>query len=99
MTSGYLRLLAVLGICLLSPVGLSRGGGLRLYIFFKAKECFWVDAESIPIRDGAVLLIQPGQVHTFTNKGQTPAVFFVVTSPRFDEKDRIMVLGEHGAFR
>ncbi len=157
MTSGYLRLLAVLGICLLSPVGLSRAGGLlpdgqlspvvdliqelksnqlrpeenfritrlienadqsallvqvrstlpphfhkhtrEVVYFLRGEGVFWVDAESIPIRDGAVLLIQPGQVHTFTNKGQTPAVFFVVTSPRFDERDRIMVQGEQGAFR
>jgi mannose-6-phosphate isomerase-like protein (cupin superfamily) len=157
MTAGYLRLLAVLGICLLSPVGLSRAGGLlpdgqlspvvdliqelksnqlrpeenfritrlienadqsallvqvrstlpphfhkhtrEVVYFLQGEGVFLVDAESISIRDGAVLLIQPGQVHTFTNKGQTPAVFFVVTSPRFDERDRIMVQGEHGAFR
>lgn len=157
MTSGYLRLLAVLVICLLSPVGLSRAGGLlpdgqlspvvdliqelksnqlrpeenfritrlienadqsallvqvrstlpphfhkhtrEVVYFLQGEGVFLVDAESISIRDGAVLLIQPGQVHTFTNNGQTPAVFFVVTSPRFDERDRIMVQGEHGAFR
>jgi mannose-6-phosphate isomerase-like protein (cupin superfamily) len=157
MTSGYLRLLAVLGICLLSPVELSRAGGLlpdgpqspvvdliqqlksnqlrpeetfritrlienadqsallvqvrstlpphfhkhtrEVVYFLQGEGVFLVDTESIPIRDGAVLLIQPGQIHTFTNKGQTPAVFFVVTSPRFDERDRIMVQGEQGAFR
>ena len=67
--------------------------------FLQGEGVFLVDTESIPIRDGAVLLIQPGQVHTFTNQGRTPAVFFVVTSPRFDERDRIMIQGEHGTFR
>jgi len=50
-----------------------------------------LDAETIPIRTGAVVRIQPGQVHTFTNQGAAPAVFYVVTSPRFDETDRIMI--------
>ena len=156
MTSGYLRLLAVLGVCLLSPVGLSRAEGLpegqlplvvdliqelkgnplrpeedfritrlvenaeqsallvqvrstlpphfhkhtrEVVYFLQGEGVFLLEAESIPIRDGAVLLIQPGQVHTFTNQGRTPAVFFVVTSPRFDERDRIMIQGEHGTFR
>jgi len=67
--------------------------------FLQGEGVFLLEAESIPIRDGAVLLIQPGQVHTFTNQGRTPAVFFVVTSPRFDERDRIMIQGEHGTFR
>ena len=157
MTSRYLRLLAVLGVCLLNPVGLSRAADLlpdgqlspvvdliqklksnqlrpeenfritrlienadqsallvqvrstlprhfhkhtrEVVYFLQGEGVFLVDTESIPIRDGAVLLIQPGQVHTFTNQGRTPAVFFVVTSPRFDERDRIMVQGEHGTFR
>ena len=156
MTSGYLRLLAVLGVCLLSSVGLSRATALlpegqlppvdliqelksnplrpeedfritrlvenadqsallvqvrstlpphfhkhtrEVVYFLQGEGVFLLEAESIPIRDGAVLLIQPGQVHTFTNQGPTPAVFFVVTSPRFDERDRIMIQGEHGTFR
>ena len=156
MTSGYLRLLAVLAVCLLSPVGLSRAAALlpegqlppvdliqelksnplrpeedfritrlvenadqsallvqvrstlpphfhkhtrEVVYFLQGEGVFLLEAESIPIRDGAVLLIQPGQVHTFTNQGPTPAVFFVVTSPRFDERDRIMIQGEHGTFR
>ena len=156
MTSGYLRLLAVLGVCLLSSVGLSRAAALlpegqlppgdliqelksnqlrpeedfritrlventdqsallvqvrstlpphfhkhtrEVVYFLQGEGVFLLEAESIPIRDGAVLLIQPGQVHTFTNQGRTPAVFFVVTSPRFDERDRIMVQGERGTFR
>ena len=157
MTSGYLRLLAVLGVCLLSPVGLSRAEGLlpegqlplvvdliqelkgnplrpeedfritrlvenaeqsallvqvrstlpphfhkhtrEVVYFLQGEGVFLLEAESIPIRDGAVLLIQPGQVHTFTNQGRTPAVFFVVTSPRFDERDRIMIQGEQGIVR
>ena len=156
MTSGYLRLLAVLGVCLLSSVGLSRAAALlpegqlppvdliqelksnplrpeedfritrlvenadqsallvqvrstlpphfhkhtrEVIYFLQGEGVFLLEAESIPIRDGAVLLIQPGQVHTFTNQGRTPAVFFVVTSPRFDERDRIMIQGEHGTFR
>ena len=156
MTSGYLRLLAVLGVCLLSSVGLSRAAALlpegqlppvdliqelksnplrpeedfritrlvenadqsallvqvrstlpphfhkhtrEVVYFLQGEGVFLLEAESIPIRDGAVLLIQPGQVHTFTNQGRTPAVFLVVTSPRFDERDRIMIQGEHGTFR
>ena len=156
MTSGYLRLLAVLGVCLLSSVGLSRAAALlpegqlppvdliqelksnplrpeedfritrlvenadqsallvqvrstlpphfhkhtrEVVYFLQGEGVFLLEAESIPIRDGAVLLIQPGQVHTFTNQGRTPAVFFVVTSPRFDERDRIMIQGERGTFR
>ena len=156
MTSGYLRLLAVLGVCLLSSVGLSRAAALlpegqlppvdliqelksnplrpeedfritrlvenadqsallvqvrstlpphfhkhtrEVVYFLQGEGVFLLEAESIPIRDGAVLLIKPGQVHTFTNQGRTPAVFFVVTSPRFDERDRIMIQGEHGTFR
>jgi hypothetical protein len=36
--------------------------------------------------------IGPGEaVHTFTNQGPAPAVFFVVTTPRWDEQDRFMV--------
>ena len=156
MTSGYLRLLAVLGVCLLSSVGLSRAAALlpegqlppvdliqelksnplrpeedfritrlvenadqsallvqvrstlpphfhrhtrEVVYFLQGEGVFLLEAESIPIRDGAVLLIQPGQVHTFTNQGRTPAVFFVVTSPRFDERDRIMIQGEQGIVR
>ena len=50
-----------------------------------------LDAERIPIHAGAVVRIQPAQVHTFTNQGAAPAVFLVITAPRFDEADRIMV--------
>ncbi len=52
---------------------------------------FQLGAERIPIKAGAVMRIPPGQVHTFTNQGPAPAVFFVVTSPRWDEQDRFMV--------
>jgi mannose-6-phosphate isomerase-like protein (cupin superfamily) len=52
---------------------------------------FQLGTERIAIKTGAVLRISPGQVHTFTNQGPTPAVFFVVTSPRWDEQDRFMV--------
>jgi mannose-6-phosphate isomerase-like protein (cupin superfamily) len=55
---------------------------------------FLLDAQRIPIRTGAVLRIQPQQVHTFVNQGSAPAVFLVVTSPRFEEQDRIMVENE-----
>ena len=48
-------------------------------------------AERIPIKAGAVVRIPAGTVHTFTNRGETPAVFFVVTAPRWDEQDRFMV--------
>ena len=52
---------------------------------------FQLGTERIPIKAGAVVRIPPGQVHTFTNQGQAPAVFFVVTTPRWDEQDRFMV--------
>ena len=47
--------------------------------------------ERIPIKAGAVVRIPAGTVHTFTNAGETPAVFFVATTPRWDEQDRFMV--------
>lgn len=47
--------------------------------------------ERIPIKAGAVVRIPADTVHTFTNQGPAPAVFFVVTSPRWDEQDRFMV--------
>lgn len=48
-------------------------------------------AERIPIKTGAVVRIPAGTVHTFTNTGETLAVFFVVTTPRWDEQDRVIV--------
>lgn len=50
---------------------------------------FRLDSERIPVRTGSVVRVPPGQVHTFAPLGQTPAVFFVVTMPRWDEADRI----------
>lgn len=47
--------------------------------------------ERMPITAGAVVRIPAGTVHTFTNQGPAPAVFFVVTTPRWDEQDRFMV--------
>ena len=47
-------------------------------------------ADRILIKTGAVVRIPAGTVHTFTNQGQSPAVFFVVTTPRWDEQDRFM---------
>ena len=52
---------------------------------------FQLGSERIPITAGAVMRIPAGTVHTFTNTGETPAVFFVVTTPRWDEQDRFMV--------
>jgi len=52
---------------------------------------FQLGIERIPIKTGAVMRISPGRVHTFTNQGPTPAIFFVVTTPRWDEQDRFMV--------
>jgi len=52
---------------------------------------FQLGAERIPIKTGAVMRIPAGTVHTFTNTGETLAVFFVVTTPRWDEQDRFMV--------
>lgn len=49
---------------------------------------FRLESERIPVRTGSVVRVRPGQVHTFTPLGQTPAVFFVVTMPRWDEADR-----------
>ncbi len=52
---------------------------------------FQLGSERYPIKAGAVMRIPAGQTHTFTNQGQAPAVFFVVTTPRWDEQDRFMV--------
>jgi len=48
-------------------------------------------ADRIPIKAGAVVRISAGLVHTFANTGPVPAVFFVVTMPRWDEQDRFVV--------
>lgn len=48
-------------------------------------------AERIPIKAGAVVRIPAGTVHTFANQGPAPAVFFVVTTPRWSEQDRFTV--------
>ena len=48
-------------------------------------------ADRIPIKAGAVVRISAGTAHTFTNTGTAPAVFFVVTTPRWDEQDRFVV--------
>ena len=47
--------------------------------------------ERMLLKAGAVVRIPAGTVHTFTNQGPAPAVFFVVTTPRWDEQDRFMV--------
>lgn len=47
--------------------------------------------ERMPIKAGAVVRIPVNTVHTFTSQGQAPAVFFVVTTPPWDEQDRFMV--------
>ena len=52
---------------------------------------FQLGSERIPIKAGVVVRIPSDTVHTFTNQGPTPAVFFVVTTPRWDEQDRFMV--------
>ena len=52
---------------------------------------FQLGSERIPITAGTVLRIPANTVHTFTNQGEAPAVFFVVTTPRWDEQDRFMV--------
>lgn len=50
---------------------------------------FRLGSERIAVHTGSVVRVRPGQVHTFTPHGRTPAVFFVVTVPRWDEADRI----------
>jgi mannose-6-phosphate isomerase-like protein (cupin superfamily) len=52
---------------------------------------FQLGADRMPVRTGAVMRIPAGLVHTFTNTGAEPAVFFVVTTPRWDEQDRHVV--------
>src|SRR5256884_109130 len=51
---------------------------------------FQLGAERIQVKTGAVVRIPACTVHTFTNAGSAPAVFFVVTTPRWDEQDRFM---------
>ena len=52
---------------------------------------FQLGTERMLLKAGAVVRIPAGTVHTFTNQGPAPAVFFVVTTPRWDEQDRFMV--------
>ena len=52
---------------------------------------FQLGSERYSVKAGAVMRIPAGQTHTFTNQGQAPAVFFVVTIPRWNEQDRFMV--------
>ncbi len=47
--------------------------------------------DRIAIKAGAVVRIPAGTVHTFTNTGSALAVFFVVSTPRWDEQDRFVV--------
>jgi mannose-6-phosphate isomerase-like protein (cupin superfamily) len=63
----------------------------EIVYLLRGEGMFQLGADRIPIRTGAVMRIPAGQVHTFTNTGQTPAVFFVVTTPRWDEQDRFIV--------
>ncbi len=51
---------------------------------------FQLGNERYPVKAGAVMRIPAGQIHTFTNQGSAPAVFFVVTTPRWDEQDRFV---------
>jgi mannose-6-phosphate isomerase-like protein (cupin superfamily) len=50
---------------------------------------FQLGEEKISIQSGAVMRVPAGVVHTFTSEGGT-AVFFVVTTPRWDIKDRFL---------
>ncbi|SRR5713226_2026447 len=63
----------------------------EVVLLVRGEGLFQLGIERIPIKTGAVMRISPGRVHTFTNQGPTPAVFFVVTTPRWDEQDRFMV--------
>src|SRR5881409_4114547 len=60
-------------------------------LLIRGEGIFQLGTERIPIQTGSVMRISPGQVHTFTNTGPAPAVFLVVTTPRWDERDRFMV--------
>ncbi len=60
-------------------------------LLIRGEGIFQLGTERIPIQTGSVMRISPGQVHTFTNTGPSPAVFLVVTTPRWDERDRFMV--------
>jgi mannose-6-phosphate isomerase-like protein (cupin superfamily) len=63
----------------------------EIVYLLRGEGVFQLDADRLPIRTGAVMRIPAGQVHTFTNLGPAPAVFFVVTTPRWDEQDRYVV--------
>ncbi|HLG43541.1 MAG TPA: cupin domain-containing protein [Nitrospirales bacterium] len=63
----------------------------EIVYLLRGEGVFQLGADRMPIRTGAVMRIPAGQVHTFTNTGPAPAVFFVVTTPRWDEQDRFMV--------
>ena len=63
----------------------------EIVYLLRGEGVFQLGADRMPIGAGAVMRIPAGQVHTFTNTGPAPAVFFVVTTPRWDEQDRFMV--------
>jgi mannose-6-phosphate isomerase-like protein (cupin superfamily) len=63
----------------------------EIVYLLRGEGVFQLGADRIPIRTGAVMRIPAGLVHTFTNLGPAPAVFFVVTTPRWDEQDRYVV--------
>lgn len=52
---------------------------------------FRLDDADVAMRPGSVVRVEPGHVHTFTAGPAGPAVFLVVTSPRWDEADRVML--------
>ncbi len=52
---------------------------------------FRVGDADIAMRPGSVVRVEPGQAHTFIAGPSGPAVFLVVTSPRWDEADRVML--------
>ncbi len=49
---------------------------------------FQLGGRRFPVRAGAVIRVPAGETHTFINQGAEPAVFWVVTTPRWDERDR-----------
>lgn len=51
---------------------------------------FRLGTAAFPLRPGSVVRVEPGQVHTFSSDSESLAVFFVVTTPRWDESDRVV---------
>ena len=59
----------------------------EIVYLLRGQGVFELGMEKVSVQAGAVLRVPAGMVHTFTAQGGT-AVFLVVTTPRWDIRDR-----------